>query len=627
VGWVHDMTDKSMNEWAESPNSAELGEPEQIPEGEHGVHHPVQRQSFSERFERLVTRNGTRYVSIRLKVGGAFAATLAVLVILSVVNIIRLTSLESEANRLAKHDMLVVQTAHQLYEDMLNMENGLRGYLITGNDGLLDQEYNPAKAQTNKDLQALKSLVSSDSKSNQLLQSTEPTIQSWIKYADELVQMRNMGQGEQANIREASGEGTEKASSVHANLQQLLQLNESEATRTASSLSGMVTVTLIIIVVLTLLATVIAIVLGVPATFNTPRNVETVTAILKDIASAGGDLRRRIRGVNSKDEVEQLADVTNELLETIGHLVRSVVNTSESVAASAQQLTASTDETARAVSGIAQTAGDFAVISEHAMNALQEMNHAVENVKAQSEQVAEKVDEVAHAVEEVVSSTTRGTAFVEQSRGIMARLEDDAQQITSRVAELESSSHQIAKITESIRAIAEQTNLLSLNAAIEAARAGEAGRGFAVVAQEVRKLAEQSRTATQEIAQIVRENQKLTQLVAGSMKAAVNSIREGVEAALRTSGAFEDIQSSVDRVTPSTADILKRVRDQAEAMQATIHSIQSVSQYMEQVAAGSEENAASTQESLATVEEIAASAHELSKLAQQLQELVGKFQV
>lgn len=582
---------------------------------------------FSEGFERSLTRGGKKFVSIRVKVGSAFAASMAALLVLGVIGTIGLVSLKSEVDTVADHDMQVVQKANQLNEDMLNMENGMRGYLITGVDSMLQDGYDASKQAFASDAKSLSSLVSSDSKSTADLQAANTAAKQWEAYADSVIMQRETGQGDQALSREAGGEGDSKLSAMTSAMSDLIQTNEASATQGASHLSSSVTTTLILMVIVTLVAIVVTLILGLPATFNTPRNLDKVTTILRDIASAGGDLRRRITGVTSRDEVQSLADVTNQLLETIGDVVQSVVSTSESVAASAQQLTASTDETARAVSGIAETAGEFANISESAMSALSEMNRSAEAVKVQGETVTATVTNVVESVSQVVSTTDRGNSFVEQAQEVMAEVEQHTEEAAGRVKELEISSQRIVKILDSIRNIADQTNLLSLNAAIEAARAGEAGRGFAVVAQEVRKLAEQSRNATKEIDLIVKENVKLTEMVGKAMALGVESVRKGAEATVATSNAFAEIRESVNHVVPSTKEILNSVEEQGNRTQETIMAIQSVSKYMEQVAAGSEGNAASTQECLATVEEIAASAHALALLGQELQEIVGKFQL
>ncbi|MCL6597649.1 MAG: methyl-accepting chemotaxis protein [Alicyclobacillus macrosporangiidus] len=567
------------------------------------------------------------FISIKWKVGGAFLTVLAVLAVLGSVSLWRLAALNDEIHVLVNHDMKVVQQTGQVMSDLQDMQNGMLSYLVTGNDTILTQTYTAAKNAYPSDIQALQNLLKGNATALSYLQQFAPSIDRWVSDADNLIHMRQAGHGDQANNAMASGNNRVMMSDILSNLSNLVSVFQSQTNQTVANLTRMVDLTRTIVLVLMLAAIAVTVLLGTGVSLSTPRNLRRVIGILEDIASAGGDLRRRIEGVHSRDEVQKLAETTNRLLESIGGLVRRVAGASESVAASAEQLTASTDETARAVSGIAETASEFASISDRATQALGHMRDALSDVKAHTDQVAEQADQVAEAMGVVVAATDRGRASVQEARSTMSAVHQAAESTQGQIAQLAESAQRISKISGTIRGIADQTNLLALNAAIEAARAGEAGRGFAVVAQEVRKLAEQSRDATREIEQIIKENQALTEQVAQSMRDGVSAIARGVQVTERTRQAFDEIARSVDTVAPATEAILEQVREQTRLTQQTLEAVQSVWTYMEQVAAGSQENAASTEESLATVEEIAASAQELARLAQELQDLVGRFQV
>src|SRR5690606_29981321 len=114
----------------------------------------------------------------------------------------------------------------------------------------------------------------------------------------------------------------------------------------------------------------------------------------------------------------------------------------------------------------------------------------------------QSIDEEGAAIREI---SKQGEEVIFQAVNQMQTLEESFSRLYRNVEELSVKSTEIGKITDMIRAISDQTNLLALNAAIEAARAGEHGRGFAVVAEEVRTLAEQSVTATEQIASLLKE--------------------------------------------------------------------------------------------------------------------------
>jgi methyl-accepting chemotaxis protein len=567
------------------------------------------------------------YLSIRWKVGGALLAIVVLLVATSGVTFIRLNQLQGQNKILANQDLTIVQASNQLQEDMLTMESGLNEYLYTGNKSTLQVSYTPYRSKVTKEAAQLTSLAQGDKALSAPMKDAKGQISDWLQFADGLISLKQQGQNAEVEANVAGGNSDGVQYNIDQDMLQIIHTTQSQTAATARSLGTMVEVTETIIVVLTIIALLLAVVAGIPATLRTPRAIDRVRAILDDIASAGGDLRRRITGINSRDEVQSLAEATNRLLETIGNVVQQVTETSESVAASAQELTASTDETARAVGEIAETAGQFATISDKARTSLTDMQQALERVRSQADTVNSQTSGVMTAVKAVVGTTDQGSELIAKTQEKMTEVQTVSESTHQHLVELQQSAERIGKISDTIRGIAEQTNLLALNASIEAARAGDAGKGFAVVALEVRKLAEQSREATRQIDRLVQENRVITGEVESSMGASLHAIEESTKASSDTDAAFVEIRSAVDDVVPRAESILSSIREQNALLQETLGFVTGVTGYMDEVAAGSQQNAAGTEESLATVEEIAASAHMLAKLAQDLQDVVGQFQL
>ena len=141
----------------------------------------------------------------------------------------------------------------------------------------------------------------------------------------------------------------------------------------------------------------------------------------------------------------------------------------------------------------------------------------------------------------VVEISNEGVLIGERSRGSFEKILDNIQKTREALQRLSGSVSQIGTATESVREIAEQTNLLALNAAIEAARAGEQGRGFAVVADEVRKLSQRSGKATEEIGNVVKEIERMSEATTLMMEQAQQAVAEGAGSTDETSRAFKSI--------------------------------------------------------------------------------------
>lgn len=572
-------------------------------------------------------RKKVPFLSIQIKIGGTFGIILLSIIVIGVVSTVQLLNMRSQIQTVATKDVEILQDGHRLQEDLLSMDSTMHSYLMTNNQNLLNNGFYDKSGDFINTYHVLENLLADNPKSLAELENAKAQFVNYSTEANELVTYMMDDEGKQALQLVAEGKGTQRLANASDSINEFLNTVQTSANRSALHLKQTVNVTFVVLGVLILFTILIGLIFGIPATFQTPRNIRRVTRILDQIASADGDLRRRIEGVHSRDEIEKLAEATNRVLASVADLVRKVVQTANTLASNAQDLTASTDETAHAVNEIAETAGEFALLSEKAVLSLSDMKEGMTRVEEQGNATANRVQHVLQAVDEVVKATEQGEAAVAQAESTMQTVAEIAAKTNEEVSRLASSSKEINRILDTIRDLADQTNLLALNAAIEAARAGEAGRGFAVVAQEVRALAEQSRSATLEIDEIVRQNAELTERVTEVMQEGVVSVEAGKAASVQTKSVLNGILQAVKQVVPTTDSIAESVEKTRAVVQSCLSVIQTLNAYMEQVAAGSQANAASTEESLATVEEISAASHELSHLAQELQSLVGTFKV
>lgn len=309
-------------------------------------------------------------------------------------------------------------------------------------------------------------------------------------------------------------------------------------------------------------------------------------------------------------------------------LAESSVQLSEASAQTAgasNQISMTMDQVARAVTETSQTSTEIARGSEKLANDATEATKAAQNLLDDIEHVKRASDQQREGAERSAADARGGSKTLQLIIEAMEKIREQVQTTTEAVLDLGAKQEQIGEIVKTIDEIAAQTNLLALNAAIEAARAGEHGRGFAVVADEVRKLAERSGQATQEIASLIEMVRQGVGRATEEMKASAHLAEEGNSHSGAAQAVLEGILESAEESQKLADESYKLVQSMAKAAESVSESISSVAAVSQQTAAGaqqmsatSEEMAASAQEVTATIEEQTASTEEVSATAQSL---------
>lgn len=339
-----------------------------------------------------------------------------------------------------------------------------------------------------------------------------------------------------------------------------------------------------------------------------------------------GDFTDNTRTTSRNDEFGEMADVLIEMRSNLNQLMKHTHESSEHIAAASEELTASSTQSAQASEQVAQSVTKAAGLVAGQQQSVQTSTESVRQVVHAVNHIREEADRVsAHATaafDQAVSGGTAIQASVAQIRSVESTVGESAK----IVDKLGKRSQEIGQIVETISGIAGQTNLLALNAAIEAARAGEHGRGFAVVAEEVRKLAEQSQEAAQQIAALITGIQSDTDNAVASMQHGTNAVIEGASSVDGLRDTFDQIRVFVDEVSKEVASMaaeIKTVADDAVRIETEVAQIETnggqVADEMQSVSAATEEQSASAGE-------IASASDSLAQLAQDLQGSLRKFQ-
>ncbi|GGD93269.1 methyl-accepting chemotaxis protein [Paenibacillus nasutitermitis] len=356
--------------------------------------------------------------------------------------------------------------------------------------------------------------------------------------------------------------------------------------------------------------------------------------VIRPVQALGGKLQLMAEGdftqhleVKSNDELGRMAGNFNVMAEKLRGMLGLVADTAMAVGAASQQLTASAGESSKAAENIAES---IQGVAEGAVSQRQQAGEtavAVTEMAKGVQRIAESSVSVSSSVSDVTVQTEQGNLRIREAVSQMGQVQDAVKETGEAIDRLNQRSEEIGSMIGMITNISTQTNLLALNASIEAARVGEQGRGFAVVAMEVRKLAEQTKEAAEQVTHLVGDFRSDTEKAARSMAAGYAQVNSGVLSVRESGQVFHAIMAEMGSVNDQIQDVSASAEQMTASSQQIAASVDQLADIASEASGNSHQVAAASEEQLASMEEIAASAESLSKMVEDLMDRLSHFKI
>lgn len=456
------------------------------------------------------------------------------------------------------HTYVVIEKINEMVADMVNKETGLRGYLLSSSDGRANEAflapYIQGKADFEEDFTEVAALTADNPAQQKRLEELRVLQEGWsTEVAERAISLTRQGLSTGREL-EVSGAGKKFMDGLRAKAREMIDAEQSLLTERTDAMQNAFATAFTAVFASVGAAILLSLILATTLSLMISRSLGKAVDLANSVAD--GDLNATA-AVKSNEEIKDLIDALNRMVAKLKDVVSEVNAATRNVSSGSQEMSASAEQ-------LSQGATEQASSTEEASSSMEEM---AANIKQNADNAT-------------------------QTERIARQSAIDAQASGEAVGKAVDAMQTIAEKILIVQEIARQTDLLALNAAVEAARAGEHGRGFAVVASEVRKLAERSQAAAQEISGL-----------------SGNTVKAAQDAGEMLSRLVPDIQK--------TAELVSEISNASREQNAGASQINAAIQQLDKV----------TQQNTSAAEEMASTSEELASQAEQLQQVISYFRL